>query len=184
MKSPLLHVEGMNVRLIEPDLDRDAQLGVAWLDGEEGRQTLRKMGVADKDNKPTTLDQERVRVQGFIDRKEQLNWMIELNGKVVGAVWVDLTQQGNVPAPAIHIMIGDPEARGRGIGDTVTKAVVNYLREQGSSKIYSRRLISNDIAAKLLFKNGFVKLDDPYTDEDGLTWQNVVLDLQHWMLRT
>jgi ribosomal protein S18 acetylase RimI-like enzyme len=178
MKAPILETADPDIHLIEPDIERDAQLGVAWLNGQVGRKTLELMGVPDKDNKPSSLENERGRVRDFIDREDQLNWMIEANNNVVGSIWVNLESTNEVPGPAVHIMIGNPEARGRGIGDTVTKAVINYLREQGNSKIYSRRLISNDNAAKLLSQNGFVELDSPYTDRDGLTWQNVVLDMQ------
>lgn len=179
MKAPTLETADPSIRLIEPDIERDARLGVAWLDGQVGRKTLELMGVPDKDNKPSSLDKERERVRGFIVNEDQLNWMIEADNKVVGSIWVDLHPTDEIPGPSIHIMIGDPEARGHGIGDTVTKSVINYLHEQGNSKIYSRRLTSNDNAAKLLSQNGFVELDIPYTDKDELTWQNVVLDLQH-----
>lgn len=129
MKAPILETTDPNIHLIEPDIERDAQLGVAWLDGQVGRKTLELMGVSDKDNKASSLDDERERVRDFIEREDQLNWMIEANKNVVGSIWVDLESTNEVPGPAIHIMIGDPDARGRGIGDTVTKAVVNYIRE-------------------------------------------------------
>lgn len=47
-----------SIRLVSPDINRDAPLGVRWLGGEAGRDTLRLMGAAEKDNRPTTLEQE------------------------------------------------------------------------------------------------------------------------------
>lgn len=173
MKSPSLKANAPNIRLIEPDVERDAQLGVEWLNGARGRETLQLMGVADKDNKPTTLEHERARVQSFIERKDQLNWMIEFNGQVVGAVWVDLQQNGNLPAPGVHIMIGDPSDRGRGVGSAAFSTVTKYLKEIGYTQVFTRHLVSNSTAKSLAAKNGFVDIGETYTDEDGLIWQNM-----------
>ena len=162
--------------LVEPDIERDAQLGVEWLSGDLGRQTLRSMGVTDEHNQPTTLEQERERVRDFIEGTDQLNWMIEYDGRVVGSVWVDLTNAEYVPVPSIHIMIGDPSVRGKGVGFASTRAVVDHLRAQGNKTIYSRHLAHNQPAAKLLGDLGFVPLDEAYSDADGLNWQNVRLE--------
>ncbi len=169
-----LQTNNPDVTLIEPDIERDAALGVQWLEGELGRATLTSMGVADKDNKPTTIEYERERVRDFIERQDQLNWMIECQGKVVGSVWVDLEQVGNVPAPAIHIMIGDPDVRGKGIGFAATSKVTEHLESRGFESIYSRHLTKNNGASGLLQSLGFTKFGEPYTDDDGLEWQNVV----------
>lgn len=167
-----------DVVLVQPDVERDAVLGVQWLEGELGRATLTSMGVADKDNKPTTLERERERVRDFIEKQDQLNWMIEYQGKVVGSVWADLKQVGNVPAPAIHIMIGDPNVRGKGIGYAATSKVMEHLEDQGFKSIYSRHLTKNGGASGLLQSLGFTELGEPYTDDDGLEWQNVVKENQ------
>lgn len=173
MKTNSLKTSFTSVRLIEPDVERDAQLGVEWLDGARGRETLQLMGVADKDNKSTTLEHERARVQSFIEREDQLNWMIELDGRVVGAVWVDLQQNGNLPAPGVHIMIGDPAARGRGVGSAAFSIVTKYLQEIGYTQVFTRHLVGNSTAQSLAAKNGFVDIGEAYTDEDGLIWQNM-----------
>lgn len=167
-----LHTINPDVLLVEPNIERDAILGVQWLEGKLGRATLTSMGVADKDNKPTTLEYERERVRGFIDGQDQLNWMIEYRGKIVGSVWADLKQVGTVPAPAIHIMIGDPKARGKGIGFAATSKVTEHLEDLGFKSIYSRHLTKNNGASGLLQSLGFTKLGNPYTDDDGLEWQN------------
>lgn len=142
-----------------------------------GRETLRLMGVADKDNTPTTLEQEKARVQSFIDRKDQLNWMIELEGQVVGAVWADLQQNGSLPAPGVHIMIGDPAVRGRGVGFATFAVVIDHLKSLGYSQVFTRHLSSNTTAEILATKNGFENIGEAYTDEDGLIWQNMRHDL-------
>ena len=175
MKTTPLETNSPDVQLVVPDIERDAALGVEWLEGELGRATLTSMGVADKDNKPTTLEYERERIRDFIERDDQLNWMINYQGKVVGSIWVDLEQVGSVPAPAIHIMIGNPEMRGKGVGYAVTSKVIEYLQNERNAKnIYSRHLTKNSGASNLLDSLGFEKLGEPYTDEDGLEFQNVI----------
>lgn len=163
-----------DVSLVQPEIERDAALGVQWLQGNLGRNTLSLMGVSDKDNRPTSLEYERQRVKDFIEKEDQLNWMVEYQGRVVGSVWADLQQVGNVPAPAIHIMIGDPDVRGKGVGFAATSKVTEHLEGQGFKSVYSRHLTKNSGASGLLQSLGFTNFGEPYTDDDGLEWQNVV----------
>lgn len=173
MRVPLLETDDPNVRLVEPDIERDAELGVGWLEGDIGRNTLRLMGIPDNDNNPTTIEQEQQRVAGFIERPDQLNWMIEYEGRVVGSIWVDLEQKDSVASPSIHIMIGDPNVRGKGLGYSSANRIIQFLQEQGNTTVYSRHLLENVGSEKLLERLEFKKNGVPYTDVDGLRWQNV-----------
>lgn len=176
MKTVHLVTTNPAVELIEPNVERDAVLGVAWLEGELGRSTLTLMGVADKDNKPTSLGAEQERVKGFIERPDQLNWMIQHEDKVVGTVWVDLVDSEELPAPSVHIMIGDPAMHGKGVGSASIQAVLKHLTQKGHQTIYSRHLTKNNGAQKLLESLGFQPLGGTYADKDGLEWQNVRLE--------
>ena len=131
------------------------------------------MGVPDKNNTPTTLEVEKERVRDFIEGEDQLNWMIAYDGKIVGSVWVDLQQKERVPAPSVHIMIGDPSMRGKGIGYASISSVIQYLKSQGHETIYSRHLTKNTGAQSLLASLGFEPDGSAYTDQDNLEWQNV-----------
>lgn len=173
MKTIPLETTNPSVHLVEPELERDAQLGVQWLHGDIGRNTLQLMGVSDQDNKPTTLEKEKQRVTEFIEKPDQLNWMIEYDRQVVGSIWVDLEPKDSVPSPAIHIMIGDPSVRGKGVGFSAVSKVAEYLKEQGNESIYSRHLTKNNGARTLLGTLGFKNMGEPYTDEYDLEWQNV-----------
>src|SRR6266498_2431670 len=153
-----------NFRLVKPDFSRDALLSVKWLKEDSGRDTLRLMGVPDKDIVEPTLEGERERIQSFLDREDQLNWMIEVDGHVVGAIWVDLERQGSVKAPAIHIMIGDPSARGQGVGSQAMQLAINYLFQQGYSTVYTRHRVGNTPVEKMSARLGFVPDGDPYMD--------------------
>jgi RimJ/RimL family protein N-acetyltransferase len=164
--------------LIAPDVERDAELSLEWLRGEVGKSTLTLMGnVPDKITEPT-LELEKKRVVEFLENNNEYNWMIECDGKVVGSVWADLEPSEYVPAPAVHIMIGDPEVRSKGIGPIAMKSVIEYLVGLGHKTIYTRHLVSNIVAGKLLKKFNFEELGEPYSDEDGLKWQNAVLNAQ------
>lgn len=178
MKTTVLETDNPNIHLIEPDIERDAALGVQWLEGELGRNTLSLMGVSAADNKPTTLEQEKERVKEFIEKDNQLNWMISYEDKVVGSVWVDLEPSEYLQSPSVHIMIGSPEARGKGIGLSTTAAVVEHLQKQGYAQVYSRYITNNEGSRNLLGKLGFHELGTPYTDEDNLQFQNVVKEFE------
>lgn len=68
--------------------------------------------------------------------------------------------------------------RGKGVGSASTKAVIEHLRDEGELQIFSRHLVGNEGAAKLLAEQGFQVVGEPQSDEDGLVWQNVQLDLE------
>ncbi len=167
-----------DIFLVQPDVERDAPIAVRWLEGDIGRNTLRLMGNDDEHNKPSTLEEERERIQGFLDATDQLTWMIRLQNKIVGTVWVNLIAAESVPGPSVHIMIGDPDARGHGVGGNTIASVIAYMKQTGEyDMLYSRHLTENERAAALLQESGFTKLGEPYEDQSGLNWQNVSLEL-------
>jgi RimJ/RimL family protein N-acetyltransferase len=173
MKTVPLETENPSIHLVEPVLERDALLGVHWLEGDIGRNTLQLMGVSKEYNKESTIEKEKERVTEFIEDKSQLNWMIEYDGQVVGTVWADLEPKHGVPSPSIHIMIGDSTVRGKNVGFTASSRVVKYLEEMGQETIYSRHLAENTKAKDMLRRLGFKDMGEPYIDQDGLEWQNV-----------
>jgi|GEM_PF-1904478 len=168
------------VRLIKPEVARDAKLSVDWLAGEDGRETLRLMGVADVHNQASTLEKETARVQDFLDNPHSRVWMMALDDKVVGAIWIDLEPTAQMPAPSIHLMVGDPRARGQGVGSAAYQAVLDWLRtaEALYPLVYTRHLTRNQPAAALPAKHGFTALGEPYKDADGLEFQNYFLHQQ------
>lgn len=171
-----LPTTNQKINLIKPDVSRDAPLSVYWLADPHGRFTLKMMGVPDKDNHAYTLAEEQKRVQEFLDLKDQYNWMIEVDGRVIGSIWVDLKDTAEIKAPSLSIMLGDPDVRHGGIGAAVGEAVINYLIEAGCDRIYSRHLIENTISPKLLYKLNFQNDGAPYIGaEDGLLWQNTYM---------
>ena len=177
MKTINLETSNPLVHLVEPDVERDAPISVGWLEGDLGRDTLRLMGVNTEDNKPSTLVQEKERLRGFIANEKQLNWMISYNDQIIGSVWAELRATEELPAPSVHIMIGDPDVRGKGIGTASISAVIEHLRQSNTPTIYSRYRLENEGSKHLLNSLGFGNLGEPYTDKDGLKFQNVALQL-------
>ena len=164
--------------LVMPSVVRDAPIAVGWLTGAPGRETLRLMGNTDDHNKPSTIVEEQERIRDFITDTEHTTWTMLYKGIPVGAVWVDRMETKYLKAPSVHIMIGDPSVRGQGIGEATIKTVTHLMKEEGRyEKIHSRYIASNQGSMKLLAKLGFSNDGNNYKDENGLEWQNVILDL-------
>lgn len=171
------------LELVAPNVERDAPLSLEWVNGAASRDTLLKMGNTPDSIVTTTLEDEKQRTRDFIESDTQRTWMIKTGEKIVGATWVDLEPSEYLPAPAVHIMIGDPSARGKGVGHETIQAVLNLLNEKGQETLYSRHLATNEGATKLLAGLGFSPIGEQYEDKDGLVWQNVEVNVPNQQLR-
>ncbi len=173
-----LATKSPDIELIEPNIERDAPIAVRWLEGDIGKTTLRLMGNSEADIKTPTLEEEKERIKGFLESEDQITWMISLHDKPVGAVWVNLKPTEYLAAPSVHIMIGDTDARGHGVGGNTIDAVMDYLRGTGDyQELYTRHLVSNVPAGKLFEDAGFSTLGESYEDDNGLSWQNAQVSL-------
>jgi RimJ/RimL family protein N-acetyltransferase len=94
----------------------------------------------------------------------------------VGAIWVALLPTEYLLAPSLHIMIGDAQMRGKGLGSAACVAVVNVLSEE-YREVYTRYLLSNEGSEKLMRSLGFKSFGSAYRDKDGLSWQNLSLKI-------
>ena len=168
-----------DIQLLHPDTERDAPFALDWFDRPEGRETLLSMGNAPHEITETTLENERKTIEEFIDLEtnhQQITRMIQVDNRTIGAVWIELTEKHGVKPPSIHIIIGDPAYRGKGIGLSVMKSAIIYAREVlNYQAVYSRHLASNQGIIAVNRSLGFIKDGAEYTDDNGLTWQNVVL---------
>jgi RimJ/RimL family protein N-acetyltransferase len=165
--------------LVRPNLAKDARIAVKWLVGSSGRETLRLMGKTDADNKPSSVAEEDERLRDFITSTKQDTWTIRYQDKTVGVVWINLDASKYLKAPSIHIMVGEPSVRGRGVGGAAIKTLINQLGRDGQYEyLYSRYLIDNLGSAKLLKGFGFIEDGKSYHDVDGLCFQNVRLSLK------
>lgn len=170
-----------DIRLLRPDIDRDAPFALDWFNRAEGRQTLLSMGNAEHEIKAPTIEGERLTIQEFIELEktsQQITRMIVVDRKTIGAVWIELIESHGVNSPSLHIIIGNPEYRGKGIGASVMQSAVNYIaKELEVSVVYSRYLATNGAMRTVNNKLGFKDDGAVYKDVNGLVWQNVKLVL-------
>lgn len=166
-----------DIQLLTPDVERDAVFAHAWFTRPEGRATLLSMGNAEHEIEEMTLADHRKIMQEFLDfEKEgkQITRVIIADGKTIGVVWIELYENHGVKAPSIHIMIGDPDYRGKGVGRNAMESMLNYAKNSLKyESIYTRHLANNLPIARLNETLGFVKDGGKYTDKNGLEWQNI-----------
>lgn len=167
------------IEFLPPNPDRDAPFAHSWFMRPEGRATLISMGNAEGEITESTLSGEREIMQEFLDLEaadKQITRVIVVDGVTIGVVWIELFENHNVKPPSIHIMIGNPDYRGKGIGRKSLQFAIDYMRANiNHEAIYSRHLASNAPIATLLTSLGFKKDGDVYEDENGLVWQDVAL---------
>lgn len=167
--------------LTHPIPDRDASFALSWFKSESGRDTLLKMGNAPDEITEPSLNGELATLEEFLileKEGKQKTWMLRYGESTIGAAWIDLVENHGVEAPSVHLMIGDPSYRGKGIGKATMSALIAYLKKNGNYTIYSRHLISNEVVTMLNRSLGFIAAGKSYVDENGLEWQNVKLSLE------
>lgn len=107
------------IDLLKPDIEHDAPFALSWFTRPEGKDTLLRMGNAEHEIPEPSLEAERERIQDFIQleaENKQITRMISVDGITIGAVWLELIEMRGVKPPSLHIMIGNPDYRGMGIG--------------------------------------------------------------------
>lgn len=170
-----------DIQLLRPNVDRDALFAHSWFTRPEGRETLLSMGNAESQIKESTLEGEREIMQEFLDleqSRKQITRAIVIDKVTIGVVWIELFENHGVKSPSIHIMIGNPDYRGKGIGRAVMQSAIDYIRDTFQCKtIYTRHIANNTPVAKLNESLGFERDGEPYEDENGLMWQNIVMTL-------
>lgn len=168
-----------DIQLLVPDIERDALFAHSWFTQPEGRVTLLSMGNTESGIEESTIKGEKDTIREFLNLEKtgkQITRMITIDNKTIGAVWIELFENHGIKPPSIHIMIGDPEYRGKGIGRSVMEAAIKYIRDDlGYKTIYTRHLTSNVPISKLNESLGFEMDGDSYTDDNGLVWQNIKL---------
>ncbi len=108
----------------------------------------------------------RVYVDDFGSRPDDHCLVAECDGAVVGAVWVrDMPDFGHVAdgVPSFAISVR-PEYRGSGIGTTLMRSMLDYLRQHGYAKA-SLSVQKANYAARMYTKLGFRTIgenDDEY----------------------
>ncbi len=168
--------------LTRPDPNRDAPFALDWFESPYGKETLLLMGNPEHKISTPSLEEEIARIHDFLKLEKdntQLTWMVRYNDKTIGAVWLELRDTDNVKSPAVHIMIGDKEFRGKGFGKAIIREMITYAKDVLKSKVLYSRHLTNNLGIAHLFNDtfGFIKDGKPYKDSDGLEFQNVKQEL-------
>lgn len=176
-----MYTNDPTISLLPPDIDRDMPFALSWFQRPEGHATLLSMGNAEHEIEPSTIESETAILREFIELEEQqkqITRMIIVDHMTIGVVWIELQENHSVQPPSIHIMIGNPDYRGKGIGKSVMQAAIDYIRNTlHLNTIYSRHLANNTAVANLNQSLGFEKVGSPYTDSNGLVWQSIKMNL-------
>ena len=170
-----------SLTLIKPNPILHAPITLSWFNSEYGTETLLLMGNAEHEIKVATIDSEIQILEEFVElenKNKQLTWMIEFEKGIIGVAWIELTKNHSVLPPSIHLMIGDKDYRGRGIGEATMTSLIHYItNSMDTNVIYSRHLSSNVAVKNLMRKIGFDTDGESYVDDNSLEWQNVKLTL-------
>ena len=152
------------LRLVEPKIEY-AHIGLKWITDVEAVQY---MGA---DFSEPSIEKELERMKKIIASVDEYNWAIELDGEIIGNVALnDITEKSTetgLKTGNFAILIGDKQHWGKGIGQSVTRAVLDWAFQQGGFEIIvARALEPNTGSIKTLTKLGFEKTGtEPY---DGL----------------
>lgn len=98
----------------------------------------------------------QVYVEHFGESKDDLGFVAEVDGKIVGAIWVRIMNDyGHIDdeTPSLAISL-DKEYRGFGIGTAMMKEMLALLKSRGYSRV-SLSVQKANFAVKLYRKVGF-----------------------------
>jgi len=164
---------------VKPSPAIHAPITLGWFESDDGHETLLLMGNAEHEIEPPSLQTELQILEDFVlleKKNEQLTWMLDFDGDIVGVGWIELTENHGVKPPSVHLMIGNKKYRGQGIGRATMQALILYIRNNIDTKfVYSRHLKSNSVVANMNRGLGFKNEGGSYLGDNGLEWQNIKL---------
>lgn len=141
------------LRLLKPDL-KYAELSLKWISNPE---VVQYMG-ADFSN--PSLEGEQKRLQEILENKDEYNWMIELDDKIIGNAGInsiaEVSKKFGVKAGYPAILIGDKNHWHKGIGYHVMKTILNWAFQEANFEVIAARVFPENTASiKNLEKLGF-----------------------------
>lgn len=143
-----------------------------WLQGADGRETLRLLGNILPPDFTTDTATEYARTQEILADENKLAWIILFEDEPAGVAEANLKATPEIVAPYLSYFVGDKASRGNGIGTSALGCILDDLQTRGYTKVFARTLTENIASQKVLQNQGFAKQGTIYADKDGLTWQN------------
>lgn len=174
-------VSTVPIRLIEPNLAH-AEASLSFLGDEEvGRYT-------GGDFSKISLQTEEDRLQKILNNDDAYNWMIEVNGTVIGNININGIEESStadqVRSGWIAIIIGDKNLWGKGMARSLVNTVCNWaFHEAGFERINARIRVENIRSEKSFTSVGFKKTgatDTETINEKEVVWNHYALTKNEW----
>lgn len=171
------------INLVTPDLAH-APHSLEWLsDDEVGKH----MGA---DFSDLSIDTETRRLQEILESEDQYNWMIELDGRVVGNACINSIEEQSKKfgcrAGSMAILIGDRSAWGKGIARSVNAAVLDWaFDEAGFERLLARIKEENVASIKSFVALGFEETgaETEHMHGQTLQWKHFTMTKDQWLNR-
>jgi [ribosomal protein S5]-alanine N-acetyltransferase len=160
--------------LIEPKLDH-AKTALTW---SQDSSVVKYMGG---DFEKPTLEKEIKRLREIREDLDSYNWMIEINGNVIGNIHIDSIKEtsakSGVKAGNYGILIGDKKFWRKGIAQHATAEMFKWAFSKGGFEIICSRVLNENIPSINMHKKlGFEYIGkSPYEGKiEGkkMEWQN------------
>lgn len=171
-----------HLRLIEPNIEH-AEMSLFWTSDSS---VIQYMG-ADFDQ--PSKEKEIQRINEIRENPDEYNWMIELDGHVIGNVSINSIKEKSskfsCKAGNYTILIGDKNYWGKGIAFQVCHKVLEWAFTKGGFEVMAARALNENIASiGILKKIGFEYTENSHFEGkiDGKTteWQNFRLTKQQF----
>lgn len=168
------------LKLVEP-LREHADNSLQWTSDSS---VIKYMGA---DFEKPTKEKEIGRIMEIRNNPDEYNWMIELNGNIIGNVSInrikETSQKLGLKAGNYTILIGDKEYWGKGIAFHVGMKIMKWAFSKGGFETMSARsLKTNTTSIAMLKKLGFeFSGENPHAEKiDGKStnWQNYIIRKQ------
>lgn len=170
---PVSGFQGGSLKLIQHDLTF-APESLSWVsDPEMGKQ----MG-ADFTNVSIRTEEDRIR--DILANRDEYHWVISLDGKAVGSIFIGfigaVTKKAGMRADMMSYLLSR-DCRRKGIMTAVVQEVIRWALDEGGFEVITSRVLENNAASiSFLRKIGFT--DDgtePLTDDE-----RSYLDAKEW----
>jgi RimJ/RimL family protein N-acetyltransferase len=168
------------LRLVKPALEY-AGLSLVWVSDEE---VGRYMG-ADFSDVSTQTEEKRIR--DILGGDDTYGWMIELDGRVIGAIEVnsirERSEEYGLKAGNFAALIGEKDQWGKGIGSAAERAVMDWgFAEGGFGLFVGRALVINERSWRGLERLGFEfsGLKPDILDGKPVEWRVYTMKKGNW----
>jgi RimJ/RimL family protein N-acetyltransferase len=148
----LAYKEG-HLSLVEPNLEH-AEISLFWTSDSS---VIQYMGA---DFDLPSKEKEIERINEIRENRDEYNWMIELDGHVIGNVSINSIKETSTifgsKAGNYTILIGDKKYWGKGIASQVCLSVLEWAFHKGGFEVMAARALNENTASiGMLTKIGF-----------------------------